>query len=397
MQYLSNRIVNLPESQTIAMSQKSREMVNQGIDVINLSLGEPDFDVPTFIKDAAKKAIDDNFSHYTPVPGYLDVRQTIADKLKRDNDLDYNAAQIVLSTGAKQSLINIVLSLVNPGEDVILPAPYWVSYKAMVELAEGNAIVVPSTVENDYKIDAKELRSYINRKTKLIIFSSPCNPSGSVYTKEELREIADVVKAKEDLFIVSDEIYELINFTSKHESLAQFDDIKDQVITVNGLSKGFAMTGWRLGYIAAPLWIAKAVSKMQGQYTSGPNSIAQKAGQAALEASPEEVSYMKDAFLERRDLVLELCNSIEGFKNHIPQGAFYLFPDVSEIYGRSFNGKEINNSNDLCMYLLEEAKVATVPGSAFGSPQCIRLSYATDKTQLIEAMSRIKKAIENLK
>ncbi|MAX80214.1 MAG: aspartate aminotransferase [Crocinitomicaceae bacterium] len=396
MNNLSDRISNLAESQTIAMAQKSREMKEKGIDVISLSLGEPDFDTPDFIKEAAKKAIDDNYTHYPPVPGYLELRKAIAQKLKRDNNLEYGPENIVVSTGAKQSLMNVVLSMVNPGDEVILPAPYWVSYKAMVELAEGVPVVIPTSVDADFKISADDLKKYIKRKTKLIIFSSPCNPSGSVYSKEELKQIADVIKAKDDLFVISDEIYELINFSGQHESLAQFEAIKDQVITVNGVSKGFSMTGWRIGYIAAPEWIAKACTKIQGQFTSGASTIAQMAAKAAVEADPSVVVPMKEKFKERRDLMLSLLYEIPNFQTHVPEGAFYLFPNVSRYFGKAYGEYEIENDTDLCFYLLQEANVAVVPGSAFGSPECLRISYATSEDILREAMNRIKTALDKL-
>lgn len=397
MNNLSDRITNLSESQTIAMAQKSRDMKAQGIDVISLSLGEPDFNTPDFIKEAAIEAINNNQTYYPPVPGYMELRKAIAAKLKRDNNLDYAAENIVVSTGAKQALINAVLSIVNPEDEVILPAPYWVSYKAMVELAEGIPVVIPTQVENDFKFTAEQLRSSIKRKTKLIMFSSPCNPSGSVYSKEELAEIAKVIAAKDDLYVISDEIYELINFSGEHASLAQFDEIKDRVITVNGVSKGFSMTGWRIGYIAAPVEIAKAATKMQGQYTSGANTIAQMAAKAAVEADPTVVDAMKAKFLERRDLMLQLVSEIPGFKSHVPEGAFYLFPDVTALFGKENGSVTIQSDADLCAYLLEEAHVALVPGSAFGSPECIRISYATDEETLKEAMKRVKEAILKLK
>lgn len=397
MNNLSDRITNLSESQTIAMAQKSRDMKAQGIDVISLSLGEPDFNTPDFIKEAAIEAINNNQTYYPPVPGFMELRKAIAAKLKRDNNLEYTAENIVVSTGAKQALINAVLSIVNPEDEVILPAPYWVSYKAMVELAEGISVVIPTQVENDFKFTAEQLRSSIKRKTKLIMFSSPCNPSGSVYSKEELSEIAKVIAAKDDLYVISDEIYELINFSGEHASLAQFDEIKDRVITVNGVSKGFSMTGWRIGYIAAPVEIAKAATKMQGQYTSGANTIAQMAAKAAVEADPTVVDPMKAKFLERRDLMLQLVSEIPGFKSHVPEGAFYLFPDVTALFGKQNGSNTIQSDADLCAYLLEEAHVALVPGSAFGSPECIRISYATDEETLKEAMKRVKEAILKLK
>lgn len=392
----SNRVLNLPESETLAMAKLSRELKAKGYDIINLSLGEPDFNTPDFVKTAAIDAVNNNFSQYTPVNGYLDLREAIAHKLQRDNKLNYTADQIVVSTGAKQSLTNVVLSLVNPGEEVILPAPYWVSYKAMVALAEGHSIILNSTVENDYKVSAAEIEKAITPKTKLIIFSSPCNPSGSVYTYHELAELAAVLERNPHVYIVSDEIYELIQFGAKHHSIATFDAIYNQVITVNGVSKGFAMTGWRIGYIAAPKWIADACTKIQGQFTSGASSIAQRAAKAAIEASPNKVDYMVETFQKRRDLMLSLVQEIPGLKSHVPQGAFYLFPDASFYFGKSWGEHKINNASDLCNYLLYEANVALVPGDAFGSPQCIRISYATSDDLLIEAMKRVKSALEKL-
>lgn len=394
---LSDRINNLSESQTIAMAAKSRELREKGLDVISLSLGEPDFDTPEFIKNAAKQALDDNHTHYPPVPGYLDVRKAISKKFKRDNNLDYSPNQIVVSTGAKQSLMNVVLSLVNPGEEIILPAPYWVSYHAMAEMAEAKITTIETTVENDFKITPEQLESVLNENSKLMIFSTPCNPSGSVYTKEELEAIAKTAARFENFFIISDEIYELINFTDAHASLAQFDFIKDKVITVNGMAKGFAMTGWRIGYIGAPEWIAKAATKMQGQFTSGANTIAQKATKAALEADPSVVSDMKETFLQRRELMIEGLSKIPGVKINRPMGAFYIFPDVSSYFGKSYNDREINNASDLCMYLLDEALVALVTGEAFGSPNCVRISYAASNEQLTEAIKRISEALSKLK
>ena len=393
---LSDRIKNLSESQTIAMAQKSRELRAQGLDIISLSLGEPDFDTPEFIKDAAKTALDDNYTHYPPVPGYLEVREAISKKFKRDNGLDYSADQIVVSTGAKQSLMNVVLSLVNPGEEIILPAPYWVSYHAMAEMAEAKVNEIATSVENDFKITADELEGAITENSKLIIFSTPCNPSGSVYTKEELESIAKVIAKHDNLYVISDEIYEHINFTEKHASIAQFDFIKDRVVTVNGMAKGFAMTGWRIGYIGAPTWIAKAATKMQGQFTSGANTIAQMATKAALEADPSVTYSMKETFLQRRELMIEGLTKINGLKVNRPMGAFYIFPDVSSYFGKSYGEYTINNSSDLCMYLLKDALVALVPGEAFGSPNCVRLSYAASNEQLTEAIRRIDEALSKL-
>lgn len=393
---LSDRINSLSESQTIAMSAKSREMRSSGIDVISLSLGEPDFDTPEFIKDAAKQAIDDNFTHYPPVPGYLEVREAISSKFKRDNDLNYSPEQIVLSTGAKQSLANVILSLVNEGDEVILPTPYWVSYVELVKLAGGIPTYIKTTVDTEFKITAQQLEEAITERSKLMIFSSPCNPSGAVYSKTELSQLKDVIKQHQNLFVIADEIYELINFGSEHASLASFPEVYDQVITVNGVSKGFAMTGWRLGYIGAPLWIAKACTKMQGQFTSAPSGISQKAAQAAVESDPQKVAYMKDSFIKRRDLVLELLEQIPGVRCTVPPGAFYLFPDVSAYLGKSYEGREINNTTDLCMFLLEKGHVALVTGEAFGVSECVRISYAASEKDLIEAMNRIKNTLSLL-
>lgn len=393
---LSDRINAMEESATIAMSRKSRELRAEGKDVIALSLGEPDFHTPDFIKEAASKAMDDNFTFYTPVPGYLDLREAISKKFKRDNGLDYSPEEIVVSTGAKQSIANVVLSLINKGDEVIIPAPYWVSYLEIVKVAEGKPVVVTAGIDNDFKISGKELEAAITPKTKLIIFSTPCNPTGSVYSKEELASIAEVLENHPDVVVIADEIYEHINFTSKHESLAQFEEIRDQVVTVNGVSKAWAMTGWRLGYIGANKKIASACTKMQGQFTSGTSSITQKAAIAALEADPAVLKDMIAAFEGRRKLVLDALNSMEGVKTNVPEGAFYVFPDVSYFYGKSYNGRKINDCNDLAMYLLDEALVALVTGEAFGDPNCIRISYATSEEVLTKAMNRIREALEKL-
>ncbi|MGK0286692.1 MAG: aspartate aminotransferase, partial [Salibacteraceae bacterium] len=359
---VSNRVNNLSESQTLAMAAKSRELKMQGVDIISLSLGEPDFDTPDFIKDAAHQAIKENFTHYPPVAGYDDVREAIAYKFKRDNNLEYTAKNILISTGAKQSLMNVVLSLVNPGEEILLPAPYWVSYFAMAEVAEATPIIIPTTIESDFKITPAQLKANLTEKSKLMIFSSPCNPSGSVYTIAELEALAEVVADREDFYIISDEIYEHINFTGKHASMGTIDSLKDKVITVNGLAKGFAMTGWRLGYIGAPEWIVKAAAKIQGQFTSGANTIAQKAAKAAVLADPSVTLEMQSTFLRRRDLVLKELGKIDGLKLNIPQGAFYVFPDVSSYFGKSHENYDIKNASDLCLYLLNEALVALVTG-----------------------------------
>jgi aspartate aminotransferase len=397
MTQLSERHNNITEPQTLAMARISRELQAQGIDVISLSIGEPDFDTPDFIKAAAKKAIDDNFSHYTPVPGYLDLREAIAVKFKRDNGLDYAVDEIVVSTGAKQSIANVILALVNKDDEVIIPTPYWVSYSEQVKMVEGNVVFIPSTVESNFKISAEQLEKAISPKSKLMIFSTPCNPSGAVYSKSELEKFAAVIAAHPNLYVISDEIYEHINFVGKHESLAQFANIRNQVITVNGVSKGFAMTGWRIGYIGAPKWIAKGCEKMQGQFTSGTSSIAQKAAMAAVLADPKVTFDMCQAFKKRRDLVIDLLKEIPGIKTTVPDGAFYVFPDVSSYFGKSQGDTKILNSYDLSMYLLHKANVALVSGDAFGDDKCIRFSYATSEEKLTEAIKRVKNALALLK
>ncbi|NNC94198.1 MAG: pyridoxal phosphate-dependent aminotransferase [Chitinophagales bacterium] len=395
-QLLSDLIINLKESETIKMAAMARQLKSEGKDIISLSLGEPDFDTPEHIKASAKKAIDDNFSHYTPVPGYLELREAIVNKFKRDNDLDYNADQIVVSTGAKQSIANVVLCLVNKGDEIILPAPYWVSYGAIADMTDGKKIEIPTSIENDFKITAEELDAVCNENSKLLIFSSPCNPTGSVYSFEELKSLADVIVKYPSLIVVSDEIYEYINFEGKHESIAQFDHIKDQVVTVNGMSKGFAMTGWRVGYLAAPVWLAKACSKMQGQFTSGTNSIAQRASITALSSDLTPTYNMRDVFLKRRDLMIEKLSEIEGMKVNKPKGAFYIFPDVSDFFGRSFGSTTINNPSDVAEYLLSEAEVAVVSGVAFGDSNCIRISFAAAESELTEAVRRMTIALNKL-
>ena len=393
---LSDRINAMEESATIAMSRKSRELIAEGKDIIALSLGEPDFNTPDFIKEAASKAMEDNFTFYTPVPGFLDLRQAIAKKFKRDNDLDYSPDEIVVSTGAKQSIANVVLSLVGAGDEVVIPAPYWVSYLEIVKMSEAKPIIVNAGIESDFKVSGATLEAAITDKTKLIIFSTPCNPTGSVYSKEELADIAKVLERHPNVVIIADEIYEHINFTSKHESLAQFPEIKNQVVTVNGVSKAWAMTGWRLGYIGASKQIAAACTKMQGQFTSGTSSITQKAAIAALEADPAVLKDMIKAFEGRRKLVLNALGQIKGVNANVPEGAFYVFPDVSYFYGKSYNGRTIKDCNDLSLYLLDEALVALVTGEAFGDPNCIRISYATSEEILTKAMSRIREALEKL-
>lgn len=378
------------------MSRRSRELREQGIDVISLSLGEPDFETPDFIREAAKEAIDEGYSHYPPIPGYQDLRVAIAEKLKRDNQLNYQASQIVVSTGAKQSLANVILCTINPGDEVLVPAPYWVSYYEQIRLAGGIPVIIPTDIENDFKVTKADLEKYHSPKTKMLIFSSPCNPSGSVFSESDLAQIASYLEENPQVLAISDEIYELINFKGKHVSLASFANIFDQVITVNGMSKGFSMTGWRIGYIAAPQEIADACIKMQGQFTSATSSIAQRAALAAIKADPSEMDYMKEAFADRKEKVGAWLREIPGLKVNEPEGAFYFFPDVSQLYGKKAGDKLINNDEDLCLYLLDEAQVALVPGSAFGSPQCIRLSYASSLSDLETALNRIKTAIEKL-
>ncbi|MEI7490246.1 MAG: pyridoxal phosphate-dependent aminotransferase [Bacteroidota bacterium] len=399
MTTLAKRINYLAESETLAMSRKSRELRAEGHDVINLSLGEPDFNTPDYIKNAAKEAIDQNFTFYPPVPGYEDLRKAICIKLKRDNNLSYEPSQIVVSTGAKQSIANVVLSLVDPGDEVLVPSPYWVSYKEIIKVAEGKAVFIPARIENEFKVKPEQIEAAIGPKTKLIMFSSPCNPTGSVYTKDELEGIAKVLAKYPGIFILADEIYEHINFVGKHESIAQFDFIRDRVILVNGVSKAFAMTGWRIGYIAAPVEIAKACDKLQGQFTSGACSIAQKAALMAEITPPDtvEIREMQKAFLERRDLMLRLLAEIPGVKLNHPDGAFYIFPDISYYFGKTDGTVKVNNANDLCMYLLNKVFVALVPGDAFGDPNCMRFSYATSKENLTEAVRRIKEALGQLK
>jgi aspartate aminotransferase len=394
---LSDRINALEESQTIAMAKKGRELAAKGINVINLSFGEPDFQTPQHIKEAAKKAMDEGFTFYTPVAGYPDLRKAIVAKLKRDNNLSYEMENIVVSTGAKQSLANVILCLVNPGDEVIVFSPYWVSYNEMIKLAEGTPVIVNGEFENDYKVAANQLEAAITPKTKAIMYSSPSNPTGSVYTKEELKAIAEVVARHENIFVIADEIYEYINFEGKHESIATFEEIKDRVITVNGFSKGYAMTGWRVGYIAAPKWLADACDKMQGQITSGTSSISQKAAIAALEGDMEPTRQMTEAYRRRRDMVLELMKDIPGFKTYLPQGAFYIFPEVSALFGKRNGDTVISNATDLCMYLLNEAHVSTVTGEAFGNGDCVRISFAASDDSLKEAMRRIKEAVLKLK
>lgn len=393
---VSERLAALSPSETLAMSQKSNELKAQGFDVINLSVGEPDFFTPDFIKDAAKKAIDGNFSFYSPVPGYPELRKAIVNKLKKENNLDYKPEQIVCSNGAKQSVCNVLLCLIGSGDEVIVPAPYWVSYVEMVKLAEGTNVIVPAGIEQDFKITPVQLEAAITPRTKALILCSPSNPTGSVYTREELKGLADVLAKYPAVTIIADEIYEHINYIGKHESIAQFESVRDRVVIVNGVSKAYAMTGWRLGWIAAPQWIVSACNKLQGQYTSGPSSITQKAAEAAYAGQQDCIEEMRKAFERRRNLMVRLAGEIHGFKVNEPQGAFYLFPDCSYYIGKSFNGKTIENSADLAMFLLEEGHVAAVGGMAFGAPDCIRFSYATSDEKLVEAMKRVKETLAKL-
>jgi aspartate aminotransferase len=397
MEYLSDRIKSLSVSQTLAMAQKSRELTAKGIDIISLSLGEPDFNTPDYIKEAAKKAIDDNYSKYPPVPGYADLREAISKKFKDENGISYTPDQIIVSAGGKHSLINVILSIVNPGDEVIILAPYWVSYYDQIILAEGKPVIIKARLENDFKITAEQLEASITARTRLIIFNSPSNPTGMIYNREEMEKIARVVEKHEGLFIISDEIYEHIIFTGEHISMASFGFIYDRVITVNGVSKGYAMTGWRIGYIGAPLWIAKACNKLQGQFTSGVCSIAQRAALAAIQGKGDSQKIMKAAFLRRRNLICGLLKEIKGLKVSIPEGAFYVMPEISYYLGKSDGDTRITSSDELALYLLDKAQVATVGGDAFGAPECIRISYATSDDLLIEAVKRIKGALEKLK
>lgn len=397
MAQLSDRLNRLAPSATLAMSQKSSEMKAQGIDVINMSVGEPDFNTPDHIKNAAKEAVDNNYSRYSPVPGYADLRKAIAAKLKRENHLEYNINEILVSNGAKQSVCNTVMALVNDGDEVIIPTPYWVSYPQMVKLAGGNPVFINAGFEQNFKITAQQLKDAITPKTRLLILCSPSNPTGSVYTKDELESLAEVIKSHEDLFVLADEIYEHINYTGRHESIAKFPGMKERSIIVNGVSKAYAMTGWRIGFIAAPEWIVKGCNKLQGQYTSGPCSVSQKAAEAAYTLPQDCVEEMRKAFERRRNLIVELAKDIPGLEVNTPQGAFYLFPKCSSFYGKSDGKRTINNSTDFAMYLLEVGHVATVAGDAFGDPECFRMSYATSDENIREAMSRIKDVLSRLK
>ena len=396
MAKLSERLNRLAPSATLVMSQKSSEMRALGIDVINLSVGEPDFNTPEDIKESAKQAIDDNYSKYSPVPGYPELRKAIARKLNVENGLDYSISEILVSNGAKQSVCNAVLALVDDGDEVIIPAPYWVSYPQMVKLAGGTPVIVSTGFDQDFKMTAQQLEAAITPKTKMLILCSPSNPTGSVYSKEELRSLAEVILAHEDLFVIADEIYEHINYTGHHESIAQFDGMKERAIIINGVSKAYAMTGWRIGYMAGPEWIVKGCNKLQGQYTSGPCSVSQKAAEAAYTQSQACVEEMRQAFERRRDLIVALAKEIPGLEVNVPEGAFYLFPKCSSFFGKSYQGKVISNSTELALYLLEEAHVATVGGDAFGDPECFRMSYATSDDNIREALSRIRKALSAL-
>ncbi|KAB1069050.1 pyridoxal phosphate-dependent aminotransferase [Tamlana haliotis] len=393
MQLLSDRILNMATSATLAMAAKARELRGEGKDIIGLSLGEPDFNTPDFIKDAAIQAINENYNSYSPVDGYADLKEAVITKFKRDNNLTYTPAQIVVSTGAKQSLANIAGVMLNAGDEVILPCPYWVSYADIVKLNDGVPVEVKTTIDTDFKMTPEQLEAAITPQTKMIWFSSPCNPSGSVYSRAELRALADVLVKHPNIYVVSDEIYEHINYGEGHTSIAEFEDMYNNTITVNGVSKAFAMTGWRVGFIGGPEKIARACNKLQGQITSGTNCIAQRAVITALNESPSRVQYMIDEFKVRRDLILDLLNDVEGFKTNTPEGAFYVFPNVTHYFGKTLRGKKINNATDFSLYLLEEALVATVTGEAFGNPDCIRISYAASQEQIIEAIKRIKAAV----
>ncbi|MGB0376227.1 MAG: pyridoxal phosphate-dependent aminotransferase [Flavobacteriaceae bacterium] len=394
MTKLSNRIEALPISATLAMAAKARELKNKGVDVIGLSLGEPDFNTPEFIKDAAIQAVNDNYNSYSPVDGYADLKEAICLKFKRDNQLEYQPSQVVVSTGAKQSIANVCMVLLNPGDEVLLPAPYWVSYSAIATLAEAKSTIIPSSIDTDFKISPDQLEAAITPQTKLVMFNSPNNPSGTIYTEEEYRALGKVLEKYPDIYILSDEIYEHINYGTPHFSIAAIPELYDRTITVNGVAKAFAMTGWRIGYIGAPEWIAKACNKMQGQITSGANCIAQRATITALEAPVSNIQYMVDEFQNRRELIIDLLSQIPGIQLNQPQGAFYVFPDVSAYFGKKLKGKTIQNASDFALYLLEEAHVATVTGEAFGNENCIRISYAASEKNIREAISRIQKALQ---
>lgn len=396
MNQLSNRLNSLSPSETLAMSQKSSELAAQGINVINMSVGEPDFNTPEHIKEAAKKAVDENYSRYSPVPGYPALRKAIVEKLKKENNLEYAVTQISCANGAKQSVCNVILALINKGDEVIIPAPYWVSYPEMVKLAEGTPVSVYAGIEQDFKITPQQLEAAITPRTKALILCSPSNPTGSVYTKEELAGLAAVLAEHPQILIIADEIYEHINYIGKHESIAQFPQVTDRVVIVNGVSKAYAMTGWRIGFIAGPQWLVSAVNKLQGQYTSGPCSVSQKAAEAAYTGDQNPVKEMGKAFQRRRDLIVKLAKEIPGLEVNVPQGAFYLFPKCSSYFGKSYDGRTIHDAGDLAMYLLEVGHVACVGGAAFGAPECIRMSYATSDENIVEAISRIKEALAKL-
>ena len=396
MNQLSDRLNRLSPSATLAMSQKSQELKAQGVDVINMSVGEPDFNTPDAIKEAAIKAVNENFSRYSPVPGYPALRNAIVEKLKNENGLEYTAAQISVSNGAKQSVCNVIMALVNPGDEVIVPAPYWVSYPEMVKLADGTPVTMYAGIEQNFKITGAQLEAAITPKTKMLILCSPSNPTGSVYSREELKELAAVLAKYPNVFVVADEIYEHINYIGRHESIAQFEEIRDRVIIVNGVSKAYAMTGWRIGFIAGPEWIVKGCNKLQGQYTSGPCSVSQMASVEAYVGSQEPVAEMQKAFQRRRDLIVKLAKEIPRLEVNVPEGAFYLFPKCSSFFGKSYNGQTVKDSDDLAMYLLTEAHVATVGGASFGAPDCFRMSYATSDENIVEAMNRIKEALAKL-
>ena len=397
MNYLAERLNRLSPSATLAMSQKSNELKAQGVDVINMSVGEPDFDTPMHIKEAAKKAVDDNYSRYSPVPGYLDLRNAIVAKLKNENGLEYTAAQISCANGAKQSVCNTIMVLVDKGDEVIIPAPYWVSYPEMVKMADGTPVIIPAGIEQDFKITPAQLEAAITPKTKALILCSPSNPTGSVYNKEELAALAAVLAKYPQVIIIADEIYEHINYVGKHESIAQFEEVRDRVVIVNGVSKAYAMTGWRIGFVAGPEWLVKAINKLQGQYTSGPCSVSQKAAEAAYTGTQAPVKEMQQAFERRRNLIVRLAKEIPGMEVNDPQGAFYLFPKCDAFFGKSAGSHTINDADDLAMYLLEVGHVACVGGTSFGAPECIRLSYATSDENIMEAMRRMKEALTALK
>lgn len=394
MDLLSKRINSLPISATLSMAAKARELKNNGVDIIGLSLGEPDFNTPEFIKDAAINAVNDNWNSYSPVDGYLDLKAAICNKFKRDNGISYESSQIVVSTGAKQSIANVCMVLLNPGDEVLLPAPYWVSYSAIATLAEAESKIIPTSIDTDFKITPEQLENSINSKTKLVMFNSPNNPSGTIYTENELRALGKVLEKHPNIYILSDEIYEHINYGTPHFSIASIPELYERTITVNGVAKAFAMTGWRIGYIGAPEWIAKACNKMQGQITSGANCIAQRATIAAVNAPVSQIQYMVDEFSKRREIIIDLLKAIPGIKINQPQGAFYVFPDVSDYFGRTLNNKKIENASDFAIYLLEEAHVATVTGEAFGNGDCIRISYAASEKNIREAIKRISKSLQ---